>query len=81
MNCKIVFVKLKNNLLKALILAYFLYNKPIQVKTDAFNGVLGGVLLQLYENNKWYLEIFWSEIIYIVKYNYYIYNKELLVII
>ena len=63
-------------------MAYFLYNKPIRVETDAFNKVFRGMLLQLCKkNNDWHLIAFWSKIIQIAEYNYHIYNKKLLAII
>ena len=51
------------------------------LETDAFNRVVAGILLQLYLDGKWYLIAFFLKTINLAKYNYKIYNKEMLAII
>ena len=48
---------------------------------DAFNRVIAGILLQLYLNGEWYPIDFFLKIMDSVKYNYKVYNKEMLAII
>ena len=48
---------------------------------DAFNKVIVGILSQLYLNSKWYPITFFLKIINLDKYNYEVYNKEMLAII
>ena len=51
------------------------------VKTDALNWALKGVLYQAGENGKFKPVAFFSTKYFTLKYNYKIYNKELLVIV
>jgi len=51
------------------------------LETDASNRVVVGILLQLYLDGKWYLIAFFLKIIDLAKYNYEVYNKEMLAII
>jgi len=51
------------------------------LKTDASNGVIAGILLQLYLDGEWYPITFFSKIIDLAKYNYKVHNKEMLAII
>ena len=64
-----------------LVLACYNYIKKTVVKTDALNWALGGVLYEASKNNKFKLVIFSFAKYSAPKYNYKIYNKELLVII
>jgi len=51
------------------------------LKTDASNRVVVGILSQLYLDGKWYPIAFFLKIIALAKYNYEVYNKEILTII
>jgi len=51
------------------------------LKTDASNGVIVGILLQLYLDGEWYPITFFLKTINPAKYNYKVYNKEILAII
>jgi len=51
------------------------------LETDAFNGVMAGVLLQLYLDGEWYIITFFLKTIALAKYNYKVYNKEMLAFI
>ena len=51
------------------------------LKIDTFNKVIIRILLQLYLNSKWYPIIFLLKTMDLVKYNYKVYNKEILIII
>jgi len=51
------------------------------LKIDASNGVIVGILSQLYLDGKWYPIAFFSKIIDPAEYNYKVYNKEMLIII
>ena len=51
------------------------------LETDASDSVVGGILLQLHPDGKWHPIAFFSKTIALAKYNYKIYNKEMLAII
>jgi len=51
------------------------------LETDASNKVIAGILLQLYLDGKWYPIAFFSKTMDLAKYNYEVYNKEMLAII
>jgi len=51
------------------------------LETDASNRVIAGILLQLYLDGKWYPITFFLKIMDPAKYNYKVYNKEMLAII
>ena len=51
------------------------------LKTDTFNKVVAGILLQLYLDSEWYPIAFFLKTIDLAKCNYEIYNKEMLTII
>jgi len=51
------------------------------LETNTFNGVIVGILLQLYLDGKWYPIAFFLKIMDPAKYNYKVYNKEILAII
>ena len=65
----------------ALILRHYnpLYDSILE--TDASNGVVAGIFSQLYLDGEWYLVTYFSKTIAPIKYNYEIYNKEMLTII
>jgi hypothetical protein len=51
------------------------------LKMDASDRVIAGILLQLYLNGKWYPITLFLKIMDLAKYNYKVYNKEMLAII
>jgi hypothetical protein len=51
------------------------------LEIDASNGVIAGILSQLYLNSEWHLVAYFSKTIAPAKCNYKIYNKEILTII
>jgi len=51
------------------------------LETDASNGVIAGILLQLYLDGEWYPITFFLKIMDPAKCNYKVYNKEILAII
>jgi len=53
----------------------------IRVETDILDFILGVCLLQKYIDKVWYLVIYYSRKLILLKLNYNIYNKELLGII
>jgi RNase H-like domain found in reverse transcriptase len=65
----------------ALILRYYnlLYKSILEI--DASDGVIAGILLQLYLDGEWHLVAYFSKTMVLAKYNYEIYNKEMLAIV
>jgi len=51
-NCIEAFRELKNQLISSLILRYYNPDLKLMLETDAFNGVIAGILLQLYLDGK-----------------------------
>ena len=51
------------------------------LEIDASNGVIAGILLQLYLDGEWHPVAYFSKTIAPTKCNYEIYNKEMLTII
>jgi hypothetical protein len=51
------------------------------VETDALNGVLGGILLQLQPSGEWHLVAYYSKTMIPAEINYPIHDKEMLAII
>jgi hypothetical protein len=51
------------------------------VKTNAFDGVIAGVLSQQHTNKQWYLVAYFFKTIALAEYNYGIHNKEMLAIV
>ena len=51
------------------------------LETDASNGVIAGILLQLHLNGEWHLVAYFSKTIAPTECNYEIYDKEMLAII
>jgi hypothetical protein len=51
------------------------------LEIDAFNGVIASILSQLHLDSEWHPVAYFSKIIAPIKYNYEIYNKEILAII
>ena len=75
------FKELKNQLTSSLILCYYNPDLKLILETDASNRVVAGVLSQLYLDGKWYPMAFFLKIIALAKYNYEVYDKEILAII
>ena len=53
-DCLKVFKELKDWLISSLILYYYNLDLKLILKTDTFNGVIVGILSQLYLDGKWY---------------------------
>jgi hypothetical protein len=51
------------------------------LETDASDGIVAGILSQLHLDGEWYLVAYFSKNMAPAKYNYEIYNKEILAII
>jgi len=51
------------------------------LETDASDGVIAGILLQLYPDGKWYPITFFLKIIDLAECNYKVHDKEILAII
>ena len=75
------FKELKDWLISFLILCYYNLDLKLMLKIDTFNGVVAGILLQLYLDGEWYFITFFKKTINPAKYNYKIYNKKILAII
>jgi len=75
------FKQLKKRLISFLILHYYNPDLELILETDASNRVVAGILLQLYLDSEWYPITFFLKIIALAKYNYKVYNKEMLAII
>ena len=56
-------------------------NKPFEVEIDMSDFVFGGQLVQQDEERRLYPIAFFSKKLYRLEFNYFIYNKELIVII
>ena len=51
------------------------------LETDASDGVIAGILSQLYLDGEWYPVAFFLKTMAPAKYNYEVHNKEILAII
>ena len=51
-NCIKAFKELKNWLISSLVLYHYNLDFKLMLKTDTFNRVIAGILLQLYLNSK-----------------------------
>ena len=80
-NCAEAFKKLKNWLISSPILCYYNLDFKLILKMDASDRVIAEILLQLYLDSKQYPVTFFFKIMDLAKYNYKIYNKEILAII
>ena len=78
---KRLFVEVKEEFIKELILKIYQVRLLMRVKTDILNFIIGAYLLQKYKDGVQYLVIYYSQKIILLELNYNIYNKELLVII
>ena len=76
-----MFESLKNVLFKISVLAHFDFDRKIILETDAFQYITDGVLFQYNNNDSLCPVAFYSKNILLIKYNYHIYDKKLLIII
>ena len=72
---------LKTKFIKGLILAIFNPAKKIMVEIDVSRIVLDAILSQLNQKDRLYPDIFYSRKFTILKLNYNIHDKKLLVIV
>ena len=63
------------------ILRHYDPNLETRIETDAFDGVVAGVLSQLHLDRDWHPVAYFSKTIALAECNYEIYNKEMLAII
>jgi RNase H-like domain found in reverse transcriptase len=75
------FKEIKDRLISSLILYYYNLDLKLILEIDASNRVVVGILLQLHPNSKQYPIAFFLKTIDLAKYNYEVYNKEMLAII
>jgi hypothetical protein len=75
------FIDLQNALTTALVLKHYSPEHKAMLKTNASNSVVSGILSQKQRDNLWRLIAYFSKTINSAKYNYPIYDKELLAII
>ena len=75
------FKKSKNQFIFSPIFYHYNLDLKLILKIDASNRVIVGILLQLYLDGKWYSITFFLKTIALAKYNYKVYNKEILAII
>jgi hypothetical protein len=80
-DCTEAFKELKNYLISSPVFYYYNLDFKLMLKTDTSNGVIAGILLQLYLDSEWYPVTFFLKIIDLTKCNYKVYNKEMLAII
>ena len=80
-SCQNAFNRLKNCFLTKPILHLPDISKPFTITTDACKYASGGVLLQTDSNGKWHPCSYLSQSFGLAKWNYNIYNRELLAII
>ena len=72
---------LKICLIFILILIYYNFEKNFLLKTNVSDNIIINIFSQLNKNNLSYLINFFSKIINLIKINYEIYNKKILIII
>ena len=53
----------------------------VTVKTDLLNFILGVYIILKHKNRIWYLVAYYNQMLILVKLNYNIYNKKLILII
>jgi hypothetical protein len=80
-DCKTVFLQLQKLLTTAPLLAHYNPALLTQVKTDASDGVIAGVLSQEHPGKVWKPVGYFSKTINPAELNYQIHNKELLAIV
>src|SRR5208282_3751563 len=79
-NCWDAFETLKERLISAPVLIHYDRDLPIQLETDASDGVVAGVLSQ-YKDDRWHPVAYYSRTMIAAELNYPIHDKELLAII
>jgi len=80
-NCIEAFKELKNRLTSSLILCHYDPDLELILETDASDGVVVGVLLQLHLDGEWYPIAFFLKIMAPAECNYEVHNKEILAIV
>ena len=76
-----IFTTLKVAITTALILASSNISTLFRIKVDSLDFITEVVLFyQSKKDNKWYSIVFFSKLLFIVEYNYNIYNKEMLAV-
>ena len=80
-DCQQAFAELKARLIDAPLLVHFNPDYESMVETDASDGVLGGVLLQLQPSGEWHPVAYYSKTMIPAEINYPIHDKEMLAII
>ena len=80
-NCQSAFTELKSRLVNAPLLVHFNPDYESMIETDASDGVLGGVFLQLQPNQEWHPVAYYSKTMIPAEINYPIHDKEMLAII
>ena len=75
------FEELKDRLTSSLILRHYDLDLKLILETDASDGVVVGVLLQLHLDGEWYPIAFFSKTIALAECNYKVHDKEMLAII
>ena len=68
-------------MIDAPLLVHFNPNYESMVETDALDGVLGVVLLQLQLSGEWHPVAYYSKTMILAEINYLIHDKEMLAII
>jgi hypothetical protein len=80
-DCKTAFLQLQELLTTAPLLAHYNPALLTQVETDAFDGVIAGVLSQEHLGKVWKPIGYFSKTMNLVELNYQIHDKELLAIV
>ena len=78
---KLAFIELKQAFFKVPIFHHFDLKHHIQIETGALGYIIGGILSQLTLQNRWYLVVFFSYKMILVKIRYKMHDGELLVIV
>ena len=76
-----LFIEIKEEFIRELILKIYQVKLLIRVKIDALDFIVGVYLLQKHKDRVQYLVIYYSQKITLLELNYNIYNKELLAIV
>ena len=81
MEQKELFIEIKEEFIKELILKIYQVKLLIRVKIDILDFAVRAYLQQKHKDGIWYLVVYYSYKITLLELNYNIYNKELLAII
>lgn len=79
--CQQAFQELKQRLVTAPVLRHYDYSLESMLETDASDGVIAGVLSQLYPDGNWYPVGYFSKTMAPAEHNYEIHDKEMLAIV